>query len=326
MARGGVITKPAQGSLYKRVCRVFDLCACPKIATSAIVLGMYFKRSQTPIFVRALLWFIVGLLSASAIAQPSKFGEISDNPVIFGLPIVEPWVQFDDAGNTIGILPEFTKVLSQRSGKTYLNNLQPQSRLLHTFFRGEIDFAVLVDNPKLKAGSQRIAHLIDMDVVAISRPELANIDSIEKLAGLKVGLLRGVSYGQKISGSKDFTQVKVASSTQGLTMLLAGRIDTLAGSSHAIYSALNNVQPESSRISKIHTLAPGSAGLYISKQSKRRRLIPLYKKTVQAMQLDGSIKKIFDSKQKCRWEGNCTPPGTDTKPSVAVSNQTVTLQ
>lgn len=237
--------------------------------------------------VRLVLITLCFVQSTATAASPKSDLEL---PPQFGTVIIRPWLVFQGSGHPTGILIDLTNALSQQAGIPFRNSIQPHRRIVQSLFAGKVDFAFLIDSPALQPGSERIAHLIELDVVAITLQGQPPIHNIMDLANKRVGVTRGATYGPEINEARHFTRVNVRGPAEGFKLMQEAQLDVLVGTQYS----LNQVADDELNVSRQYVLKKNSAGLYISKRSKFRDLIPVYQKALETMRANGSIREIFE--------------------------------
>gem|GEM_PF-1569508 len=211
----------------------------------------------------------------------------------FATSTIKPWGFMGDNGQEEGLLVHFERELSLETGIAYENYLQPYPRVLHSLTSGFVDFAVIFDSHEAQKLAVRIGDVVVTEIIVVARRGEAVRHSIEDLAGMQIGYIRGSKYGPQFDGADHFTRVPINKMRQGLAMLLNGRIEAMASTDQSLYWSMDKMGVDASRLTKVISIGETTGGLYMSKKSLRRDLLPIYRKALQRMAAKGTMARIF---------------------------------
>jgi polar amino acid transport system substrate-binding protein len=216
-----------------------------------------------------------------------------DNTARFATSTVKPWGFMDEQGQQRGMLVEFTRHLSLEIGTKYHNYLQPYPRVIHSLGSGFVDFAVLLDGPLAEKSGIRVGGLFVTEVLLVAKSGVEPIASIELLSGMTVGHIRGSNYGDRFDRATHFKRIPINTMRQGLAMVLAGRIDAMASADYTLYHGMEKMGLESTQLSLLLVVREHTGGLYISRHSRLKHLMPVYRKAIERMRVQGVLARIF---------------------------------
>jgi polar amino acid transport system substrate-binding protein len=213
----------------------------------------------------------------------------------FASSSVEPW-GIHEGKEKQGLLVSVINALALETAIAVNIELQPYPRVVHSLYSGRADFAFLFDSPSTRESAIRIGHLVNSRMIVVGRAGSPPLNSLKELEGKSVGLIRGSKYGIEFDNATHFHKEPVSSMSQGLAMLIRNRTDAMAGTDQSVYWAMRKMNVGAKRLSKLYVMGGTSGSLYISKTSEYQHLIPVYKKALETLHHNGTIKRIFDSR------------------------------
>ncbi len=236
---------------------------------------------------------LLGLSVANAaFANPVAPVTPSAQPVRFATSTVRPW-GMNIGGKEQGLLVNVFNALHRHTGIAASNQLQPYPRVIYSVYSGVVDLAVLFDSPSARENAIRVGHLVDTRVLIVARSGTKPIDSLEQLEGQLVGYIRGSKYGPSFDNATHFTRLAVNTMEQGLAMLIRNRLDAMAGTDQSFYWAMKQMRLGTPQLSKLLVVGGATGSLYMSKNSPRQDLIPVYQDALEALHKDGTLSEIF---------------------------------
>ncbi len=145
------------------------------------------------------------------------------------------------------------------------------ARCLRMLELGQVDaLAALVDNPTRREFAYFVSYREDDSFIFVNRFDGKDIEKLEDLTGLVVGVTKSTSYFKELELEQKITKVLIKDITSGLKMLVKNRIDVIITSAPIFHSAQNELVNISDKIKvnsfKYHTVRKQSFGL--SKKSK----------------------------------------------------------
>ncbi|WP_423894130.1 substrate-binding periplasmic protein [Candidatus Pelagadaptatus aseana] len=244
-----------------------------------------------------LLRLVTGLLTLS-ICLPLTADPIATptiTPVKFATTTVKPW-GIRSAGVNQGLLISVLGELEKVTGIPVANQMQPYPRVVHSLHSGQVDMAFLFDSDESKQVAIHIGHLVDTRMIAIGRSDGTQLNSLEDFTDKTVALIRGGKYSPSFNKATHFKRTYVSNMEQGIAMLLSARIDVMVGSDQAIFWSMQKMNVGPRRLKKLFVMNGTSGSLYMSKNSNRQDLIPVYKQALATLHANGTIDRIFDAK------------------------------
>lgn len=259
-----------------------------------------FLRSMHRIVFVSLLFLFVAVSNASETGRNDRHvndASISTSVHLpaprFSTSTVKPWGFINEEGLEDGLLVRFERELYLETGIAYENYLQPYPRVLHSLASGSVDFAIIFDPHAPKAKTVRVGHVTTTEIIVVAVAGVEPLVSIDGLAKQRVGYIRGSKYGEAFDSATHFTRVPINTMKQGLSMLLNGRIEAMTSSDQSLYWAMEKMGIDGSRLTRILILDGVTGGLYMSNDSRRPDLLPIYRKALQRMQAKGTMTRIF---------------------------------
>lgn len=249
----------------------------------------------------ALLWFLlIAAFAREAIAVDRSVISARKPPTLLDLPspkfatsTVKPWGFINRQGQEDGLLVRFEQALERETGIAYQNHLQPYPRVLHSLASGAVDFAVIFDSHAPDEQAIRVGYVTTIEIMVVARAGGPLRASMSELAGMQIGYIRGSKYGSQFDEATHFTRVPINKIEQGIAMVLKGRIEAMASTDQSLYWALDNMGVKAGDLAKIISIGKTTGGLYMSKKSQRKDLLPIYRKALQQMKATGTMARIF---------------------------------
>lgn len=208
---------------------------------------------------------------------------------------------FIENGRPAGIDVDLMRELSRRTGVELHVHLQPFKRVLEELRQGRLDAGMAVLH-----STEREAFLQYTGVLRLSRYQLFvrrgqefPFERAEDLRGRSVAVVRGFLVGDTLREELSSARVRlesVASQEQTLRMLLAGRVDAIAGQS-VVMRHLAREQGAAGRLSALPTpvIPDRPAYLVLSRRgglAERDRLAELLCQGLESMHRDGTVERI----------------------------------
>jgi len=227
-------------------------------------------------------------LSAEVAVEP-----IAQQPVIFVTSTVKPWGFQTKAGELDGLLVRFAEELAREVQVPMNNYLQPYPRVIHSVKSGTADMAVLFDSPMMHDIGLRVGQVIETEILVVVKSGTPSATSLADLSGWRVGYIRGSKYTQEFDQADNFIRIPINTMRQGLAMLLTGRLDAMSSADQTLFYAMDTMGVTPDRVQKLLVLGTATAGLYMSKRSKKQRLIPNYRIALERLRSSGRLDEIF---------------------------------
>jgi len=209
-----------------------------------------------------------------------------------------PPYEYVEDGQFKGVNIELTKEAFKRMGLEPRFGTRPWKRALLELEKGET-MAVLSGFrlPSREAfaifPSQHLA--METDVVIAHADSSVEIDSLEDLRGLTVGVVLGYTYGHELDSMKGLRKIETGSNPQLLGMLLKKRMDVILAS-RSVMEHLARKAGKLSEIRIVHEFCNEPLYLFFSRArgKEAEKLSHDFDKAVQSMHEDGIFQAIVD--------------------------------
>lgn len=176
--------------------------------------------------------FLLGLFSC--LIAPTLAGE----PLRVALLHSEPWAYYspdgpekaDSALAATGIMVEITRALSKESGLEFKHALTPYARIWRDIKAGDCDLTYGIRTSERDPYVRYAGHLFTFDTIVVGRPGV-KLKSIEDMNELRVGVLGDVRLNLRFNQDSRINWIELRDYETMVDMLLAGRLDAVAGNS-----------------------------------------------------------------------------------------------
>lgn len=187
---------------------------------------------------------LLGILAC--LAPPASAGD----PLRLALPHSEPWSYYaaDNTakdGSTLvrtGIMIDIAQALSQESGLEFRQKLSPYPRIWRDLRAGDCDLTFAIRSPDRDDYVRYAGHLFTFDTIVVGRPGL-KLASHEDLHGLRIGVLGDIRLSPKFDQDGQLQKIELRDYETMVEMLLAGRLDAIAGNNLSLNYLLNKRKP-----------------------------------------------------------------------------------
>ena len=175
------------------------------------------------------------LILLSVLALPARGDHLP--PLRIAVPAFAPFAWQDDSGRLHGALVRVVRQIQAHYSERMDVVLMPYARFLEQLRKGQLDAALIFDNPALEN------HVIRLGPVSRSRVLLfcssvtpgvtpKNLDHLGPLA-----VIQGASFGPAVDDNPGIRRVEVATYRQGWRMLQLGRVNGIVGSEEGLLYA-----------------------------------------------------------------------------------------
>jgi len=201
----------------------------------------------------------------------------------------KPIGYFNTEGKGTGVHWDFLKAIGTEADICINNELLPFARVWQGLESGSYDLAVGFSSPARDDKVIKVALIRELKTVVVGTKGL-NIRDYEDLIGLKIGKTRSTKLNRHFDQDSRLNIVELNDYKQAVTMLMAGRIDALAGSYKAIrYQTEKAGFPKYLIRSGFHLLGVKQQWLHMSKTSEFKEYIPQLKKAVNKLKKSGTL-------------------------------------
>ncbi|WP_281561684.1 transporter substrate-binding domain-containing protein [Thalassomonas sp. RHCl1] len=144
-----------------------------------------------------------------------------------------------------GVFYELSEQICKQAGVECLFSFFPYARIVNHIKSGKADFTLLFSNPTLAANAQQVSRILNLQNIIVGQ-QGGRLTSLEELQGLRLGMLRGAVYSEKLAQKTDITEYRADTYVQLVKMLKNGRLDAIVGVKTSIFHAAASlgVQPE----------------------------------------------------------------------------------
>lgn len=208
-------------------------------------------------------------------------------------PLVEPWGFIGADGEPTGLLVNFQRELFHRAGLPYEQRMRPYPRVIHDISIGKGDFGVMFNSPQADAVGRSLGAVVTMRILVVSRVQSDAMQSLDDLAGLRVGYVRGSKYGPMFDNNPAFEHIPVNSAEQGLRMLMTHRLDAMASTEQSLIYASVITGIPTGHLQVALELGKARADFYVSHSNKQSQWQGALQSALAGMARDGSLRRLF---------------------------------
>lgn len=150
----------------------------------------------------------------------------------------EPWSYYsNDSADTRtapprieGIMPEISEALARETGLAFRNQLVPYARMWRDLKTGDCDLAYGIRSSDRDDYVRYAGYLFSFDTLVIARPGV-RLKDYGDLRELRIGLLQDIRLSPKFDRDRQLNKHEFRDYETMVEMLLAGRLDAIAGNS-----------------------------------------------------------------------------------------------
>ncbi len=201
----------------------------------------------------------------------------------------KPIGYFNTEGEGTGVHWDFLKAIGTEADICINNELLPFARVWQSLESGSHDLAVGFGSPTRDDKVTKVALIRELKTVVVGTKGL-NIRDYEDLLGLRIGKTRSTKLNSHFDRDTRFNIVELNDYEQAVTMLMAGRIDALAGSYKAIRYQTEKAGFANYLIRNgFHVLGVKQQWLHMSKASAFEMHIPALVDAVDKLKKTGTL-------------------------------------
>ena len=235
---------------------------------------------------RRIIFGISLILGGEALAQETcaEVGVIDNRPIGY----------LDQMGESQGVHWDYMALILQKSNICHKSKLLPYSRIWQSLSLGDTDFSIAFSSPDKMNEFERVALIREVQTVVIARKGIA-LKSYDDLYGIRIGKTRGTKLSERFDHDDKLQILELNDYQQVTKMLLANRIDAIAGSGLvSTYQLAWNQALDIMDISSKVVLGTREQWLHMSKHSDFNVQAPLLASTVERLRLSGELDAIMD--------------------------------
>lgn len=244
---------------------------------------MRFSNTRSIEATRALICaaLLIGLLN-SAEARVFKLVSMAGAP--FGFT--------SDTGKPIDIGVEIGNLILEEAGLTFENTIVPYARAVAMIESGDADFMLAFPNARFQAAAAPTASIAAFENVIIGRAGTA-FPTLKELHGKTVASIRVARYDKAFSADPLIEKHYVNNYEQGLTMLLAGRVDAIIGTKTGILYQMDAMGRSRSQLGPPLILNTEDAWLFFSKRNYDEQIAVKLREAISSLRARGALQKIL---------------------------------
>jgi polar amino acid transport system substrate-binding protein len=207
--------------------------------------------------------------------------------VIVNVDHASPPLAYDSSGEAKGILPLIIHAAFSAAGQEVFIRTRPWARVLKEAENGEAAGAGAVKTPEREQiydFSDTLYTETSFIYYLASKP--FRFASADDLSGLKVGIVRGSSYGESFDKAKNaqkFNIEQVASDGQNFKKLVAGRLDAVV----SIVDSKKVLETYPQLAKSEQPLSESSVYLIIGKSSQKQGVLALFNLGLAKLKQEG---------------------------------------
>lgn len=208
---------------------------------------------------------------------------------------MDPWPPFTEKGGK-GVAVNIVRAALARSGIQLKTVDVPWQEAWEGSVAGRYDgvLAVWYDDERARALNFSEPYMSNRVVMVTRKKDPLVLQSLDDLAGHKVGVVKGYAYHPDFDARQDFSRIASASLAQSLLRLAKGESDVVVDSEVAIERWMQR-NPRAARQLQIHAQALAERSLYIAinpHTPKAEAVVSNFNTAIKAMQTDGSLRKL----------------------------------
>ena len=193
-----------------------------------------------------------------------------------------------------GVHWDFLQEISNETDLCIDKTLMPFARVWQSLENGNSDLTIGFASPTRDDKVIKVGLIRELKTIVVGASGF-NIRAYEDLVGLRIGKTRSTKLDNRFDRDKNLDIVELNDYQQAINMLIAGRIDALAGSYKAIsYQATQAGYPNYLGENGFHLLGVRQQWLHMSKKSSFQAHIPVLRDAVEQLQATGTLTKLVN--------------------------------
>jgi len=213
-----------------------------------------------------------------------------------------PFAYKGKGGEYVGTHYDYLKAISKRSGIDMKINITPRARIVSYLKSGKCDGVILFRNKKRDHLVNYLGMIREIKIIALARRGRQLNEYRDFYFSRKTGLLRDQFISKKFNSDKLLNRVELKDYTQMVNMLVANRLDLIAGNSIAIA----NTARKSKILDKIELpgfpLATKQQWFQISKRSPLVNKTSAIENAIKSLSEDGTFDMILTKHVGISWK------------------------
>lgn len=179
---------------------------------------------------------------------------------------VTPWGYVDKAGKPAGLHVELLQKIAIKSGIPAVMRVEPYVRVVREIQQGTADISIMFDSPQSHEIAKLLMPIEPVNVFLVSRKRIS-WKALLDTPNLKIGRMSSSNYGIQDFQLKDSHFAPINTVTQGIAMLLRGRLDAVLCTSPAFSLALEELEVTGITALQAFHLAEVRGAVFLSNKS-----------------------------------------------------------
>lgn len=190
-----------------------------------------------------------------------------------------------------GIYYDIANILAKEAGYSANNTIYPYARIMAELKSGQTDLTIMFKYKELRDHVIYVAPLPTLKNVVIGLNGIS-FDSISQLKGKKLAYLRGAKFSDAIDNDPEIYRQETTDFTQGLKMLMRGRVDAIIGPMDPILSAAARMNWSEALFGKPFIVSERTPWVQISKKSAKRISVEKLKSLYEDIEQRGELQRL----------------------------------
>ena len=220
---------------------------------------------------------------------------LATEPVVIGFDVANPPFMYERDGKAVGIYPALVDAAFRHMQQEVILQTRPWSRLLQESNKGLTGAAgIYINAARAQTYDFSAPLFVEETRIYFARSRPVNFTQISDLKGLRIGAIRGWSYGpafDRARAARLFTVEETPSDSQNMRKLALGRLDAvlaISESGTALIKQLPQIQADSTPLAKNTTY------LAFAKSAHQQTLLLRFDQALSAMKSSGEYERIIN--------------------------------
>lgn len=244
-------------------------------------------------------------LSLCAVALPASLATAHDTQAEAPL-IIDVFSASDRGDNHFSFSHEASKLLIQESGLEARIRVVPFRRMLDDLAVGRSDLAIFYDSSRSREVADLVAVTVTKPTILVSRPGLV-LDDLDSLSGRLVAKPGAGRYEAAFDALTDVDLYPLESYSQGIDLLVRGKVDGMIGGQFLIMNELRQVGVSLEDMGGSFVVSQRTQALHISKKSQHRDKIQLLAQTINRLRDEGRLVELLHLTSQGKTFAELTP-------------------
>lgn len=203
----------------------------------------------------------------------------------------EPFGRIGPQGQS-GLMYEIGNLIAQRAGLAAENHVVPYACTVLSLQNGTSDMVLRFSNDELKAVAHRVAPVLTLPTVVVSRRD-APVLRLEDLSRLLLAVPRSFPMPESLANLAGLRVQAVNNNEHAIQMLMSRRVDAAYGSNLGLFGAARGMGLHMQEFARPLLVERQAFWLHLSRHSGTPELIERLGRAVDTLQRDGSIARLY---------------------------------